>query len=380
MPEYFRSTLPRLIMTFLFFALLTAPTFAGDGPSFDCSKAKTEVEKLICGSSELSKMDLELSETYSNLASGLGDAEKANLKKEQIEWIKGRSKKIEEGILPDDKPEDVFKKKEANLKKEYQARIEAIKKQLEKLPVNDAVAGTEKIKDQKTAESSNLKSDIPPPVKTEAEKAQRVKAILDKYKLDFKPRYSNGTAKFCNEFYNALKTADKSIEYIEPVLRTDDPNHPELKEYHSCDDKESYDDDEQIYNNIHMIGDKGFRLYRLDLDGNPKNGLEEYIYGENDSKSYGPQQKGIDGYKKVDFEECRIVSFIIGHPYEGAAKWKKENYNAMIRYKGHYYIYDLHDDRLSDISQPSYQLELYQFLSMKQLFEGYPGKIKGIWD
>lgn len=47
----------------------SAPSAAGNSPSFDCGKATTTVEKLICTNPELSKLDVSLAETYKEAVS-----------------------------------------------------------------------------------------------------------------------------------------------------------------------------------------------------------------------------------------------------------------------------------------------------------------------
>jgi uncharacterized protein YecT (DUF1311 family) len=56
------------------------------GPSFDCAKAGTPVEKLICATPSVSALDLKLSESYKTLLRLSED--KPGLKKEQALWIK----------------------------------------------------------------------------------------------------------------------------------------------------------------------------------------------------------------------------------------------------------------------------------------------------
>ena len=61
-----------------------------DAASFDCNKAKTNIENMICNSSELSMLDEQLNYEYKIILN------KINLKddfvKEQYRWIKDRSK------------------------------------------------------------------------------------------------------------------------------------------------------------------------------------------------------------------------------------------------------------------------------------------------
>lgn len=92
-------------------------------PSFDCLKAKTEVEKLICSDNELSMIDRNLSITYSEVSSRLDESGKADLKKNQIEWIKGRTGIINEiqnqGLTQDEEK----KQKTIKLKASYDKRM-----------------------------------------------------------------------------------------------------------------------------------------------------------------------------------------------------------------------------------------------------------------
>lgn len=55
-------------------------------PSFDCAKASTGAERLICSNQELATLDVEMMSTYKRLADGNPD--KNTLKKEQNDWMK----------------------------------------------------------------------------------------------------------------------------------------------------------------------------------------------------------------------------------------------------------------------------------------------------
>lgn len=67
--------------------LLTTTLF---GASFDCTKAKTNVEKMICADEELSALDENLSKAFKEALTNTEDKEK--LKKEQFAWMKERDK------------------------------------------------------------------------------------------------------------------------------------------------------------------------------------------------------------------------------------------------------------------------------------------------
>jgi len=58
--------------------------------SFDCSKAGTDVEHLICDNEMLSQLDEQLSDLYKQALKD--ESSKAELKKNQIAWLKNRNK------------------------------------------------------------------------------------------------------------------------------------------------------------------------------------------------------------------------------------------------------------------------------------------------
>lgn len=55
-------------------------------PSFNCEKASTNSEKLVCSDAELASLDVSLSKTYKEYIANSSD--KAATKKEQVAWIK----------------------------------------------------------------------------------------------------------------------------------------------------------------------------------------------------------------------------------------------------------------------------------------------------
>ncbi|MCL3880974.1 MliC family protein [Marivita sp. GX14005] len=70
---------------------LASPLAAQDAPSFDCAKAKSEAERLVCSDSELARLDRRLAERYSAALDRVGEKETRNLLRAyQRGWIKGR--------------------------------------------------------------------------------------------------------------------------------------------------------------------------------------------------------------------------------------------------------------------------------------------------
>ena len=56
--------------------------------SFDCSKAQTKVEHLICDNPEISKLDGKLGQDYQDVLSKANDEQKQRVIAEQKHWLK----------------------------------------------------------------------------------------------------------------------------------------------------------------------------------------------------------------------------------------------------------------------------------------------------
>lgn len=59
--------------------------------SFDCAKATSDVEKVICSNADISKLDDELSELYKHVYADSADKEQKQLKLDQLSWLKKRN-------------------------------------------------------------------------------------------------------------------------------------------------------------------------------------------------------------------------------------------------------------------------------------------------
>jgi len=74
----------------LFFLALQVPT--SSAASFDCAKAGTQVEKLICSTPILGRFDVALSQNFKNIhAADIGALARADLVQTQREWIRQRN-------------------------------------------------------------------------------------------------------------------------------------------------------------------------------------------------------------------------------------------------------------------------------------------------
>lgn len=62
-------------------------------PSFNCANAKTSVEKAICSSPLLGRLDVALAENYKQMMmADFGKGGQINVKAEQRQWVQARNK------------------------------------------------------------------------------------------------------------------------------------------------------------------------------------------------------------------------------------------------------------------------------------------------
>ena len=82
-----------MILSFVSLLMLPNEISAKTSPSFDCAKAATEVEKLICSDDELAKLDVEMNKSYHAFMKTLDDDfYRDKLKTKQREWLKDITK------------------------------------------------------------------------------------------------------------------------------------------------------------------------------------------------------------------------------------------------------------------------------------------------
>lgn len=289
--------------------ILSVTWLQAQAANFDCGKAVTKIEKLICADAELSKLDEELTNTYGKTLQIFAVPEALKLR--QSQWIERRDL-----CAPEDGSQDIIA---GCLKEIYQQRLAEI--------------------------NGIAKADLPCPelplIKREVEKAQCLKRWLARHPLELHREHSpRADQKFCTGFYRALATASPEIRYVEPVLRTEDPSHPRLERYRQCWDHQpvglGYDYqglDEQAH---------GFRLYLLDLDSNKKSMPKEYLYEE---ESWMSTKNGHTQYVRVDFvaNGCYLKDQRGTYSQEPRRTMPPLDWglNALVLYHGQFHIYDL---------------------------------------
>ena len=89
MNKNFKYTLLSFVSMLMFSNEISAQT----APSFDCTKATSEVEKLICSDDELAKLDIEMNKSYHAFMKTLDDDfYRDKLKTKQQDWMSYRGK------------------------------------------------------------------------------------------------------------------------------------------------------------------------------------------------------------------------------------------------------------------------------------------------
>jgi uncharacterized protein len=75
------------------FILMVSPAaFAQEKPSFDCAKAASAVERTICKSAELAKVDREVAKAYADLSAKLAGSARDHLASDQARWLANRNR------------------------------------------------------------------------------------------------------------------------------------------------------------------------------------------------------------------------------------------------------------------------------------------------
>jgi uncharacterized protein len=236
--------------------------------SFDCSKATTKVERIVCSDPELSKFDETINAKYKTVL--LKTTEPDFVRHKQREWLKMRNS-CQDAVC---------------VRFKYRMRI-----------------------DELTEREKELK-DI------------RSRLGIPEYAKDKNPS-------FCTRLLDSVKNWNDVTE-ISPVVTTDSIDDSLLHKYlGQCDPHKftksvqiegriwdayglgSKSEEEREKHGISFITRKGYRLYQANVDNDPKNTTELILYGA------GTIQQGADAFdtsvslsefKVIDTQNCRTTS------------------------------------------------------------------------
>lgn len=170
-----------------------------------------------------------------------------------------------------------------------------------------------------------------PPSKTDAEAFQKLRKIVSirpYYFWDSSQQLPGETA-FCSGFMRDLMVG-KAIRVLEPYHRTESLDDPVFDRWKECGENPSINEGLYYYP---ATGTRGFRLYRVDADNNPRNGLEDVLYSEFDFKDGGG---GPAGFHWWELKTCQSRGGGGGQQDDNRNKdgdgWLGDNYSLLIRY------------------------------------------------
>jgi len=194
----------------------------------------------------------------------------------------------------------------------------------------------------------------------------------------------------CTPLLEAFQ-AQRGIEYVEPVARAERYRDPAFEPYRamcpgwefnrwhysqiiSALDEMNLPEDQRQESleatGDHYLGTRNFKLYHLDLDGNPANGEEYVFYAEryylrssavpwylriekipgqvdwNDilrPEEVPDDAEFVDGgYTVLDFANCKRMHRVqIYDPYDYLEGRPLANHTGVIKHRGRYYIFEL---------------------------------------
>ncbi len=69
------------------FSAIEQPVYKNDPPSFDCTKAATPIERMVCGDAELSFLDSQMARSYRAVLKGASAERREIVRRQQTEWF-----------------------------------------------------------------------------------------------------------------------------------------------------------------------------------------------------------------------------------------------------------------------------------------------------
>jgi len=145
----------------------------------------------------------------------------------------------------------------------------------------------------------------------------------------------------------------RGVEVIEPTIKTDDPNDPVLDRYRACEDHwDGRPPPPGGLDSLYRLGHRGFRLYRIDLDRNPANGVEELLAADADMERVASIVDFAIGFSEIDLDECKFKNF--------APVFSPTELGVLIRYKRYYRVLQLKSAREED---KAHHLTVWKFTS-----------------
>lgn len=165
---------------------------------------------------------------------------------------------------------------------------------------------------------------------SEAKKLEFIRKMLAQEK---NLRSSEDNAQHCKIMMKDL-LADKNFKAIEPDVRADSADDPRLAKWKKCEDEEI---SPLGFHYLSDLGGPPYRYYKIELDGNKKNGPEDMIYYNMYKEKIEEEREatlGRTGYTWVDGCETQRSYNIIGELQHWSRKPNAVYLNTLVYYKG----------------------------------------------
>lgn len=257
-------------------ALLISTTQLTHAASFDCAKATSKVEKMICSDKELSKLDDQLAQTYK--AEQMKTSSADQLKVNQFNWIKTRNQCTDTSCI----------------KTAYVHQLASLKQKSTPLIPFQFDA----LRSAGTKEDARLK-------------------------------------KQCLVLFEKIRTRN-GIEEIQPIAESATPNAqlPWLKPYMDCNDRPPRRQILPYFYRFRDSGEMNFKLYQFKPC--KQCAEEKWLYGENrDENLHGGFYDYKSQYVRVDTKKCLVTGIMT--PYE--RREPPASNNGIIRINANYYTW-----------------------------------------
>lgn len=296
--------------------------FAAQAASFDCGKAASKVEKLVCDNPVISKLDGELGKTYQDDLHKANEEQKQRLITEQKHWLKYTRNACSN---------------ETCFKHAYWSRL---------------------------AELETFFEPHSPLYKKESDKAEDIKKILAAYQFEGSP----STGAFCRQILDDLRQM-KDVDFVDPIVQVQSYEDPALdpwkRQYkgkeplhfsYQCDARfyRLYKKDMPMYRNeLSDVCDAGYGLPPFKLFELPPlqaSGEKKYVFYSDDD--YGPMNKDkekphMGGGSQAGFYIYKLIfsgGKLEGGPWTRGGARNGPNYNSVITYRGQYYLMNLYKE------------------------------------
>ena len=200
------------------------------------------------------------------------------------------------------------------------------------------------------------------------ERARAISSILSSYAFG-SPIVKEENAATCEAVTNALRDR-VGIAFVQPVLISDDPEHPRLAAYRDkCRDFDNWPpgvaNSEYAYRTLRDVGDRHFELYELDRRSGERS-PNELLYADMTPERQAFELRG--GFVAVDLNRCVIETGVprpqsdLGVTTLPAASVVEVN--ALTLFDNQYYVITVHDlvyqFRTEAAQQPIYSLSIWR--------------------